>query len=200
MKTARFFLIAAAMFVVSTVGAQVRLGVKGGVNVVHAKFDRKYFKSDNIIGFHVGPTLEAMAGSGGIGVDAAVLYSQKGFKSDDQTVRNSFLEIPVNLKLKFGLPVINPYIAAGPYMDLRIGGDRQWNVSKKTADIIHQIKTKSFGAGLNFSAGAELFNTVQLGVTYSLALTDNYESFDVKDIESYKGKAHSWHVTAAFFF
>jgi hypothetical protein len=200
MKNVKFFLMAAALFVVSTAGAQIRFGVKGGVNIAYASFEKNMFKSDNMTGFHVGPVLEGMVGQGGIGVETAVLYSQKGFESDDETVRNAFLEIPLNLKFKFGLPLINPYVAAGPYVNLRVAGDKEWSVSKKTADIMHQIKTKSFGAGLNFSAGAELFKSLQIGVTYSLGLTDNYETFDVKDIDSYKGKAHTWSVSAAVFF
>ncbi|MDR1381795.1 MAG: PorT family protein [Tannerella sp.] len=200
MKKMSFVLMMAALFAVSTADAQLRFGVKGGVNVARAKFDREYFKSDNITGFHIGPMLEGMIGQGGIGFDAAVLYSQKGFDSDDETVRNAFLEVPVNLKFKLGLPLVNPYVAAGPYIDIRVAGDETWNVLKTPQDVIHQIKTKSFGAGLNFSAGAEVFRALQIGVTYSLGLTDNYESFDVKDIASYKGKAHTWSVSAAVFF
>ena len=200
MKNVKFLLMAVALFVASTADAQFRLGVRGGVNIANAKFEKKYFKSDNITGFHIGPALEGMIGQGGIGLDAAVLYSQKGFDSDDETVRNAFLEIPVNLKFKFGLPLVNPYIAVGPYIDVRIAGDKEWSVSKKTEDIIHRIKTKNFCAGLNFGAGAEDFKSLQLGLIYSLGLTDNYESFDIKDVDNYKGKAHTWSITAAFYF
>ncbi|MDR2775813.1 MAG: PorT family protein [Tannerella sp.] len=200
MKNVKFLLIVAAMFAVSAADARFRFGVKGGLNVAGAKFEKKYFKSDNITGFHVGPALEGMIGQGGIGIETAVLYSQKGFDSDNETVRNAFLEIPLNLKFKFGLPLVNPYVAAGPYIDVRVAGDNKWDVSKTAEGVIHQIKTKSFGAGLNFSAGAELFKNLQLGLTCSLGLTDNYETFDAKDIENYKGKAHTWSVTAAVFF
>ncbi|MDR0698511.1 MAG: PorT family protein [Tannerella sp.] len=200
MKNVKFFLIVAALLVVSTADAQLRFGVKGGVNVAKAKFEKKYFKSGNITGFHVGPTLEGMVGQGGIGIETAVLYSQKGFNSDNGKVRNAYMEIPLHLKFKLGLPLVNPYVAVGPYIDIRIAGDKKWDVSKTTEGIIHQIKTKSFGAGLDFSAGAEVFKNLQLGITYSLGLTDNYETFNVKDIESYKGKAHTWSVNATIFF
>lgn len=196
----KFLLIIIALFVVSTADAQFRFGVKGGVNIAKAKFDKKYFRSDNITGFHIGPTLEGMFGQGGIGVDAAVLYSQKGFDSDDETVRNAFLEVPVNVKFKLGLPLVNPYVAAGPYIDIRVAGNDKWNVAKTTEEIAHQIKTKSFGAGLNFGVGAEVLNILQLNLTYSLGLTDNYETFDPKNVDSYKGKAHTWSIGATVFF
>jgi hypothetical protein len=200
MKNVKFFLMVAALLVVSTADAQLRFGVKGGVNVAKAKFEKKYFKSDNITGFHVGPVLEGMAGQGGIGFETAILYSQKGFDSDNRKVRNAFLEIPLHLKFKLGLPLVNPYVAVGPYVDIRIAGNKKWDVSKTAEGIIHQIKTKRFGGGLNFSAGAEVFKNLQLGITYSLGLTDNYETFDVKDIKSYRGKAHTWSMSATIFF
>lgn len=196
MKNLKLVMVIAALFVVSTMQAQFRFGVKGGVNISKVKFNKDVFKSDNITGFHVGPTIEAMMGQGGIGLDAAVLYSQRGFDSDDGTVRNSYLDIPVNLKFKFGLPLVNPYLAAGPYMSLRVAGDKKWSISDK----VEQVEAKSFGAGLNFTAGAEIFNLLQVGVTYSLGLTDDFKTFKANDPDSYKGKAHTWLVSATVFF
>ena len=195
MKRVKFLLIVAAMFAVSMANAQVRFGAKGGLNIAKAEFNKDVFKSDNITGFHVGPTIEAMFGKGGLGLDLALLYSQKGFDSDDETVRNSYLEVPVNLKFKLGMPLINPFFAAGPYVGFRIAGDKAWNVG-----VREQIKAKSFSAGLNFALGAEVFSKLQVGLNYCWGLTDNYETFKASDIESYKGKSHTWSVSAAYFF
>ena len=195
MKRVKYLLVIAVLFSVSAVNAQLRFGAKGGLNIAKAEFNKDAFRSDNVTGFHVGPTIEAMFGKGGLGFDAALLYSQKGFYSDDETVRISYLEVPVNLKFKLGMPLINPYVAAGPYVGFRVSGDEPWNVGIK-----EQIKAKSFGAGLNFSVGAELFDKLQLGLNYSWGLTDNYETFDANDADSYKGKAHTWSVSAVFFF
>lgn len=189
-------MVIAALFVISTMQAQFRLGVKGGVNVSKVKFNREVFRSSNITGFHIGPAIEAMMGRGGIGLDAAVLYSQRGFDSENRRVRNSYLDIPVNLKFKLGLPVVNPYVAAGPYMSLRVAGNRKWSVSDKVA----QIEAKRFGAGLNFTAGAEILSLLQVGVTYSLGLTDDFKTFKADDLYSYRGKAHTWMVSATVFF
>jgi hypothetical protein len=194
MKKMKYVLIMAALLAHAAAEAQIRFGVKGGVNVAGAKFDRDAFRPDNVTGFHFGPVLDAAIGQGGIGLDAAVLYARKGFDADAELkVRNTFLEVPVNVKFKLGLPLVNPYVAAGPYVDIRIAGD-------KAESIVRQIKTKAFGAGLNFGAGAELFNTLQLSLTYSLGLTDNYETFEIDKLSSYKGKSHTWSVSAAVFF
>ena len=197
MMKVKCLLILFALSAVSVADAQVRFGAKGGLNIAKAEFNKDAFKSDNVTGFHLGPTIEAMFGEGGLGFDLALLYSQKGFKSDEETVRNSYIEVPVNLKFKLGMPLVNPYFAAGPYVGFRVSGDKAWNVS---TTIKEQIKAKSFSAGLNFALGAELFSKLQLQLNYCWGLTDNYETFEGKDLDSYIGKAHTWSVSAAYFF
>ena len=198
MKVGKFLLIITALFTVSAVNAQFRFGVKGGVNIAKVSFDKDVINSGNITGFHVGPMLEGMFGQGGVGFDAGVLFSQKGFDADDETVKNTFLEVPVNLKFKFGLPLVNPYFAAGPYIDFRVGGDKLRDISYK--DVKHQVESKSFGAGLNFGAGAEVFDKLQVGLTYSWGLTNDYKTFYGNNLDSYQGKPHTWSISAAFLF
>jgi len=144
--------------------------------------------------------LEAMVGKGGIGLDVAVLYTQKGFVSSDYEnvkVKNDYIEIPLNLKFKFGIPVVNPYLAAGPYLDFLVRGDK---VKQIGMEVIDEFKSQSFGAGLNFSAGVELLGLLQLGFNYSLGLTDNYKTFTVNDANSYKGKSYTGAITLAVLF
>jgi hypothetical protein len=191
-------MVLVAFFAVSTANAQFRFGVKGGVSIVNAKFDKDVFKTDNVYGFHIGPSVEGMFGQGGIGMDAALLFSRKGLKSNKLEMRNDFIEVPVNLKIKLGLPLVNPYFAAGPYVAFRVSGDKE--IKNIAAGVVDQIKAQSFGAGLNFAAGAELLNRLQVGVAYSVALTDNYKTFDANDVDSYKGKYRTWTVCAALFF
>ena len=198
MKKVKYLLIIAALFAVSTANAQLRFGVKGGVNIAKVSFDKDVINSDNITGFHVGPMIDASFGEGGIGLDLALLFSQKGFDTDDKSVKNTFLDVPVNLKFKFGIPLVNPYVAAGPYVGFRVAGSKVKDISYQ--DIKHQVKSKSFGAGLNFTAGAELFDRLQVGLTYSWGLTNDYKTFDGNDLDSYKGKPHLWSISAAILF
>ena len=200
MKRVKYLLIVVALFAVSAADAQVRFGAKGGLNIAKAEFNKDAFKSDNITGFHVGPSIEAMFGQGGLGLDLALLFSQKGFESDDETVKNSYLEVPINLKFKLGLPLINPYFSAGPYVGFRVAGDKLWNVSESVSGVKEQVKAKSFSAGLNFGVGAEIFSKLQLGLNYCWGLTDNYETFETSNVDSYIGKAHTWSVSAVYFF
>jgi hypothetical protein len=177
----------------------VRLGVKGGLNVASVKFGKEVFATDNLTGFHLGPILEVMTPLPGIGFDGAVLFTQKGMKVRNRgEMKNNFIEVPVNLKWKMVLPLVKPYLAAGPYAEFRVAGDRESVFS----DIKTQIKSKSFGAGLNFAAGAEILSLLQISVNYNLGLTNNFSTFDVDNLHSYtdKGKIRTWVISAAVFF
>lgn len=199
MKKMKIVWMIAALFAVSTMAdAQFRFGVKGGVNISKVKFNKDAFDSDNVTGFHVGPALEAMFG--GVGFDLALLYSQIGFDTEDETVKNSYLEVPLNLKYKIGLPIVKPFAAVGPYVGFRVAGDKIWDLKDNVNGVVQQVKAKSFGAGLNFTAGAEVLKFLQVGLTYSLGLTDDYKTFHASDANSYKGKPHTWKVSAVVFF
>jgi len=193
-------LMALLVITTPTAYAQVRFGIKGGANISTVKFNKDVLNSDNVTGFHVGPTIEGMLGKGGVGIDLAVLYSQKGFDTDVDKVKNGFIEVPVNLKFKLGLPLVNPYIAGGPYVAFRIAGDKIWHVKDNTNGIIDQIKAQNFGAGLNFSAGAEIINHLQIGLIYSIGLTDDYKTFEANNAKSYTGKVHTWMISATLMF
>jgi hypothetical protein len=183
----------------AAIHSKIRLGVKGGINVANARFNNA-FESENITGFNIGPVVEAMFGEGGLGLDMALLYTQKGFEADDESYKNSYIQVPVNLKFKFGIPLLNPFIAVGPYADFRVDGEKIWDVKINSDGIREQIKSRNFGAGLNFSAGVEILRFLQAGVNYNWGLTDNYKSFDKSKISSYKGRLHTWSATAIIFF
>ena len=200
MRKLFFFWIVVALFIVSTVNAQFRFGVKGGLNIANASFNKEVYKLDNVTGFHLGPVIEGMFGKGGIGFDLALLYSQKGFNTEPEKVRNDYIEVPVNFKFKFGMPLINPYLAVGPYASFRITGGEKWDLKENSIGIVDQIKTQNFGAGLNFTAGAEILKKLQVGVTYGWGLTDDYKTFEAKNVDSYFGKLHTWQIHLTFFF
>lgn len=176
--------------------AQIRFGVKAGMNISGVSGDNiGDFVDNNLTGFHIGPTVEWLV-NGKMGFDGSVLYSQKGIKfKDEDSHRTGFIDVPVNLKYRFPLiGPVKPYLAAGPYISFRVSGDSKFDVIKD--DIEGQWKAKSFGAGLNFGAGVELFNFVQVGANYGLGLTDNYKLSDGK----YSVKERVWSITAGVYF
>ena len=190
-KIVGLILLAVMALIAVPAKSQIKFGIKGGLNISSVHFNKDLVRKDNVTGFNIGPMVEVMAPIMGVGFDAAILYSQKGIGvKSEKDIKNDYIDVPVNLKWKFGLPIIKGYLAAGPYVGFRVGGDKIWDV------LGDQIKAKNFSAGLNFGVGAELISHLQIGVNYGLGLTDNYssEKFDLN------AKNRGWSITAAILF
>ena len=202
MKRKKWFLLVLPLvvfFATSTANAQFRFGIRGGYNIATVKFNKDVLHSDNINGFHIGPVFEFMFEGSGAGMDMGVLYSRKGFFLQDDTYSNDYLEVPVNLKWKLGIPVVSPYLAAGPYVGFRVAGDKLRDIVSVN-NVRRQLEAKSFAAGLNFTAGVEVLSRIQVGLTYDWGLTDNYKTFDANDVNEYYGKGHTWLISATLMF
>jgi hypothetical protein len=172
--------------------AQIRFGIKGGLNVSSVKFDKDLLSTENLTGFQIGPTIEALVPYVGVGVEASILYSQKGLyaQREMRTVSTDYIDVPVSLKWKFGIPIIRGYLNAGPYVAFRVDGENP--------NIETQIKSKTFAAGLNFGGGVEVFSSLQVGFNYGLGLTNDYSANKLGDIAN--GKSNLMSVTAALLF
>ena len=186
--------------------AGIRIGAKAGVNLANAAFNTDAIKTDNFTGFQIGPVVEISTLSG-LGIDAAILYSQQGLKikgiSDITRIEEkvSALDIPVNLKMKFSLTdMLGIYLSAGPYISFKL--DDQESFSHNQNQIKDQWINKKFGVGLNFGAGVELVKHLQVGVNYQLALNDDYSSISLTNhsLPDFNAKTRIWSITAAYFF
>ena len=140
--------------------AQLHFGVKGGLNLSKASFSdvKENFKKDNFTGFFIGPMAEFNIPVVGLGVDASLLFAQRGIKISDggeeATVKQNGLDIPVNLKYNIGLgSLVGLYVAAGPdfYLILPVN---------KTIDGVKTDKKKA-EVGINVGAGVKLLNHLQ---------------------------------------
>ena len=177
-KVTGLVLIILMAFIAVPAKSQLKFGVKGGLNISSVHLNSDILKADNVTGFQIGPMIETTIPLIGVGLDAAILYSQKGMDVKSETgtstnVKTDYIDVPVNLKWKFGLPIIKGYLAAGPYIGFRVGGDKFWEIP---GSVVGQVKAKNFSAGLNFGAGVELISHLQVGINYGLGLTDNYRS------------------------
>lgn len=211
MKTLRLLLLVFAVAFSFTSMAQIRFGVKGGVNIAKATFDvanvEDNFAVDNLTGFQLGPTMEAMLPGIGIGVDVGLIYSQRGFKLTDRSdgqeasTRMGYIDLPVNLKWKFGIPIVKVYLTAGPYISLKVSQNSDLSsLAEKGSAILDDVKAKSFSAGLNFGMGVEVFKHLQVGANYGLGLTEDYKSDKPKIGDLFHPKSSLWSITAAYYF
>ena len=175
--------------------AQIHFGVKGGLNLSKASFSNvsENFKKDNFTGFFIGPMAEFNIPIVGLGVDASLLFAQRGIKvsegNDDITVKQNGIDIPVNLKYTIGLgSLAGIYLAAGPDFYFDFAGN-------KTIEGMRTDKKKA-EVGINVGAGLKLLNHLQVGANYNIPLgnTADIEGTDA----SYKTK--TWQVSVAYIF
>ena len=175
--------------------AQIHFGVKGGLNLSKASFSNvsENFKKDNFTGFFIGPMAEFNIPIVGLGVDASLLFAQRGIKvsegNDDITVKQNGIDIPVNLKYTIGLgSLAGIYLVAGPDFYFDFAGN-------KTIEGMRTDKKKA-EVGINVGAGLKLLNHLQVGANYNIPLGNT------ADIEgtnaSYKTK--TWQVSVAYIF
>ena len=188
-----FMIAVCCMLVAMPAQAQlIKWGIKGGVNMTTIDWDGGYKgNKDNSTGFFIGPMAEITIPIVGLGVDGALLFSQKGQKTEileggaTYTVdgRQTGMEIPVNLKYTIGLgSMLGIYLAAGP--DFFFDFKKKDDIDRKKAQV-----------GLNLGAGVKLVRHLQIGVNYQIPLGDSF-----KVGNAFGAKNKTWQICAAYLF
>ena len=178
-KVFSVLMVAVALMMAAPAQAQlIKFGVKGGLNMT--KLDAEGLKSDNSTGFFIGPMAEITLPIVGLGVDGAVMFSQRG----KDEFKQQGIEIPVNLKFSFGLgSMLGAYVAAGPdffynFKDLKVEGG----------------EAKKAQVALNLGAGVKLLRKLQVGLNYQIPMGNSFE------IENVDIKNKTWQVSLAYMF
>ena len=168
----------------------IKFGVKGGVNLSKIDWDGGYKSNkDNATGFFIGPMAEVTIPIVGLGVDGALLFSQKGKDDGKQTG----LDIPINLKYTIGLgSLFGVYVAAGPDFYFNFKGD------KKYIDEAVELKNKKAQVGINLGAGVKLIKHLQIGFNYNIPFGDSYTLKAAGEALGAKNK--TWQISAAYIF
>ena len=191
--------------------AQIKFGVKGGLNLASASLSDAWDakgNADNYTGFFIGPMVDITIPIIGLGVDGALMYSQKGAKIsfDDlgsTTFKQQGIEIPVNLKYSIRLgSSASIYFAAGPSFYFNMKSDDDFTFDSVAGSLDYDKSEVS----LNLGAGVKLLRHLQLGVNYNMGLTDSAKAkidspssaWDAINGESYKSKM--WQVSVAYLF
>lgn len=198
MRTIKKLLVTIALIAAVALpsSAQFRFGIKAGLAVNNMKFSQEMFNAENRTGFTGGIMTEFTVPIVNLGFDASVLYARRSveFATDKAgttvTDNRNYIDIPVNLKWKIGLPivgkVVTPFITTGPDFSFLISG-------KSINEVWENHK---FDCAWTVGAGLQFFNHLQIAANYGFGLTKT-----VSGNESlYSGKDRSWTVTAAFLF
>lgn len=194
----------AALASSNSISAQGRWGVIAGADYTTLKFSQSLTPVDEKIGGVVGITGELMMPGIGFGVDASILYTQRGGKIHfgDQKIWSSlgygnesctlhYIEIPIHLKFKYtnlnGVEnIIAPIVFAGPSFTILAGHSK-----------IDALSYAGGEFGVQVGVGAELFRKFQIngsrcwGMTYALK---------TKLLDDYSAKNRTWKVTLTYFF
>ena len=167
------FFVAAMLLSVVSMHAQFRWGVEAGANFNSLSFSSDMFKSGNRAGFFVGPKVDVKIPLLGFGADASLLYSMNSVNVQsagvDRSKNLSYLEIPINARYAFSFKVISLYLATGP----------QFNYCMSTDNTIAELYGTAIGGinratwGWNVGAGVEILKHLQVGVTYTIPISDN---------------------------
>ena len=190
-------LVAVCICMAMPTQAQINFGVKGGLNLSKASFSKADFKKDNFTGFFIGPMAEFKIPVVGLGLDGALLFSQRGIEVEGTKIKQNGLDIPINLKYKIGLgSLLGVYLAAGPDFYFDFEKNKQvWDADD------YRIRTdkKRTEVGINLGAGVKLVNHLQVGFNYNIPLGDSAKLID-SDAESASYKTKTWQVSIAYLF
>lgn len=205
MTRIKLIIIAAIMALAGAMpaAAQFKFGPKVGAAVNSLHFSRDVFDSDNRTGFTGGLMCEFTVPVIGIGLDASLMYVRRSVKAEydpntggpqqaqTTTIGRDYITIPVNLKWKFGIPVVKPFLTTGP----------EFSFLTSRRAIKNAWRNKSVDYSWNVGAGVELLGHLQVAASYgfglnkalhSIGLADNYTKVDAKN--------RFWTITAAYLF
>lgn len=199
-------LLLIALMSVGVANAQFRFGVKAGLNVNSLNTNLTELK-DNAAGFTGGIMTEFEVPIIGLCFDLSLMYSrlnsqpsvvvsengQNEVLQADQT--KNFLQIPLNLKYKFKLPIVgsflSPYLFTGPDFAIKLG-----------KNTLSDFKTKTCQVAWNVGLGLELVKHLQIGASYGFGINNIVDKVAGNYIHAtdLNIKNNYWTITAAYLF
>ena len=198
--------IVAAMLYATSANAQVKFGLKGGLNVTSMSFSEDVFDASNKTGFFVGPMVKVTVPIVGLSFDAAALYDQKEAKvkanGDDydltgKNVKQQSINIPVNVRYGFGLSSLaNAFVFAGPQWGINVG-DKNFKWADKAS---YSLKKSNFS--VNVGAGVTLLSHLQISANYNIACgkTAEVNLLDGVGKAIDKSNNNSWQIALGYWF
>lgn len=205
-------IVAATMlFSISSAQAQVKFGLKGGLNVTNMSLNSEVFDADNQTGFFIGPTVKFTLPIVGLGIDASALYDQRDAKitvedkgaSVESKIKNQSINIPINLRYGVGLgSTASVYLFAGPQFGFNVG-DKNQSLFKDMGEW--RLKSSTFS--VNVGLGAMLLSHLQISANYNIACGKTGETTVssalgelAQSAAKKRGRANAWQIGLAYYF
>lgn len=202
---------ATILFSTSSAQAQVKFGLKGGLNVTNMSLNSEVFDADNQTGFFIGPTVKFTLPIVGLGIDASALYDQRDAKiivedngaSVESKIKNQSINIPINLRYGVGLgSTASVYLFAGPQFGFNVG-DKNQSLFKDMGEW--RLKSSTFS--VNVGLGAMLLSHLQISANYNIACGKTGETTVssalgelAQSAAKKRGRANAWQIGLAYYF
>lgn len=180
--------------------AQVKFGLKGGLNLTSLSADGINNAFSNKAGFYIGPTVKFTLPVVGLSIDGSALYDQRNakIKGADETIKSQSIQIPINVRYGVGLSsVVNVFAFAGPQFGFNIGD------KSKLLDQIGGWSLKSCNISGNVGIGATVFSKLQITANYNFQLSKTGEVEYIKEdgtAGTGKMKFNSWQLGLGYYF
>lgn len=200
-------LVASFLFATNA-NAQIKLGVKGGLNASHLKLNDEMWTTDNKLGFFFGPMVKVTVPLVGLSFDVAALYDEKKAKmrySDDvvggdlsrqTTIKQQYIDIPINVRYGVGLgSLANVFVFAGPQWGINVGDkDFKWDASSS-----YSLRKATFS--VNVGAGVTLFKHLQGTVNYNIECNKSGKMDTGRTNAKWvKGHNNTWQIALGYWF
>ena len=197
-----FAMIAMAMLMAVPSSAQLQWGVLGGLNLSKVNTNGQLLdnlEKENMAGWYFGPKVNFTVPLVGIGVDAALLYSQKKLNMDNDNKTFRSIEVPLNLRYTFGFSSLAAvYVATGPQFGFNVGNSK-WTI--QDASLINEamgvFNKEKMNTSWNIGAGAKFLGHIEVGLLYNIAISKYYKAAGSSD---YNFKSNSFQIQAAYLF
>lgn len=189
--------------------AQIKFGLKGGLNVTDMSLSKEVFNADNQAGFFIGPTVKFSLPLIGLGIDASALYDQRkakvkgevGYEQitiEERSLDSKYINIPINLRYGIGLgSLASLNFFAGPQFGFNVGKKHQELVDDATWNL------KSSAFSVNVGAGVTIASQFELSANYNIACgrTGDVTFEDtVNKVFKKHGRANAWQIGLAYYF
>lgn len=196
-------LLVLALAAVQPASAQVKFGLKAGLNVTDMKLSEDVFDASNKAGWFIGPTVKFSLPIVGLGIDASALYDYRSAEVDngrgeEEKVKQQQIAIPVNLRYGVGLgSAASGFIFAGPQWGINIG-DKNFDW---TTGSSYSLKKSNFS--INVGLGVSLLQHLQVTANYNIACgkTADVTTLSAAEvIDKSHSRNNSWQIAVAYYF
>ena len=200
-------LVALGMMTANPAQAQIKFGLKGGLNITDMSMDSKVLDASNRTGFFIGPSVKFTLPVVGLGIDASALYDQREAKvkytgtsnATDKTLRCQAINVPINLRYGWGLSSLaNVFLFAGPQFG--------FNVGKKNQDLAENTSwsVKNSNFSVNVGAGFTVLSHLQISANYNIVCGKtsdaSLQNVGEQIVNKARSRANAWQIALAYYF